>query len=386
MRFVSPFLLSFFIAIAGLIVGGVDSAYTLEARADYAYVLDTDTNVVLLAKNPKTPMNPASMSKIMTLLMVFEAIEDGVLALDQKLRVSDNAWRKGGAPSGSSTMFLEPRSLVKVSDLIRGVIIQSGNDACIVLAEAIGGTEEEFAYQMTQRARELGLIDSSFTNATGIAAEGHKMSAQDLARLTQIIITKYQQYYALFSERSFTWNGIKQANRNPLLYANIGADGLKTGHTQNSGYGLVASAVQNGRRIIIVINGLATKRLRSNEGRRLANWAFRSFDSLILARNGDEILEVPVWHGTAPRVRLTVAKPFKIITSRGRRSQPTITVTYNTPARTPIVAGQELATLRVTVRGLPPQETRLVAANDVARAGLFDRALASLSYLIFDGY
>ena len=234
-----------------LLVGVVAApAHSFDSgNAEFALLMDADTGVILYQKNADVRMSPASMSKLMTIFMVFEALETNTLGLDEKLFVSDNAWKKGGAASGGSTMFLKARSEVSVENLLRGVIVQSGNDACIVLAEALGGSEENFAQMMTDRARELGMTNSNFTNSTGIPDPNHKTTAHDLALLTRQIITRFSGYYTLFSERSFTWNNIRQNNRNPLLYANIGADGLKTGHTQESGYGLVASAEQNGRRV-----------------------------------------------------------------------------------------------------------------------------------------
>jgi D-alanyl-D-alanine carboxypeptidase (penicillin-binding protein 5/6) len=359
------------------------SGMAQQSAAEYAFVVDVETGVTLFEKNADVAMAPASMSKLMTVLMVFEAIHDGRVKLDEEFYVSDNAWRKGGAKSGGSTMFLKARSSVKVEDLLRGVIVQSGNDACIVLAEGIAGSEENFALAMTERATELGMLDSTFTNSTGWPDPGQMMSARDLATLALLLITEHSEYYSMFSERSFTWNGIRQGNRNPLLTLNIGADGLKTGHTSASGYGLVGSAEQNGRRIVMVINGLNSKSERRREAKSLMSWGFRSFSSEVILDGGQRVLDLPVWHGTSQRVDLVAPKQFKVLVPRSGRRSAVYTVTYDTPIRAPIAKGQKLATLRMTAKNTEPQQIDLVAKYDVERSGLFGRAFASFAYLLF---
>lgn len=365
-----------------VMLGSPFAAYALDTRADYALLVDAETGVVLFEKNADAAMSPASMSKLMTVLMVFDALKDGSLALGDKLRVSDDAWRRGGAASGGSTMFLEARSQVSVADLLRGVIIQSGNDACIVLAEALGGSEEVFADMMTARAQELGMTKSRFTNATGLPHPEHRMSARDLATLTSYMIAEHGDFYRLFAERDFTWNKIRQTNRNPLLYANMGADGLKTGHTEVSGYGLVASAQQSGRRLILVVNGLTSKRARAAEARKMMNWGFRSFSREAMIEANMIVAELPVWHGQKSTVPVRANGLFEVVLPRSGRRKMAITLTYEKPILAPVRAGDRLARLKVTVPGLMPQETTLVAAEDVGRGNFLSRAFGSLGYLL----
>ena len=372
-----------FILALWLLVALGMPARAFESRADYAFVMDAETGVVLYEKNADAPMSPASMSKLMTVLMVFEALRDGAVQPESKFFVSDDAWRRGGSASGGSTMFLNARSKVSVLDLLRGVIVQSGNDACIALAEGLAGSEEAFADMMTQRGIELGLRNSVFANSTGLPDPNHKMSARDLGHLARIIVQEFSTYYPLFSERAFTWNGIRQTNRNPLLYADIGADGLKTGHTKESGYGLVASAAQGGRRLIIVLNGMTSKRARAAEARKIMNYGFRSFTSEVLVESGDIITQLPVWHGRKSSVSLAPDRLFKIIVPRGGMRRMAATVTYEKPVLAPIKKGDTLGVLRITLPGLLPQEMPLVAAEDVARGGMIRRAFDGLGYLLF---
>ena len=372
----------FFIGLGLLAVSGY-AAIAQQTAANYAYVLDVETGIALYDKNAQVPMAPASMSKLMTVLMVFDALKDGRIKLDDEFFVSEHAWRTGGAASGGSTMFLDVKSKVSVQNLLRGVIIQSGNDACIVLAEGLAGSEDNFALAMTERAHELGLKDSVFTNSTGLPDPNHVMSARDLAHLAKLLVTDYAEYYSLFSERSFTWNGITQSNRNPLLFANMGADGLKTGHTNDSGYGLVASAEQNGRRLIVVLNGLASKRERASEARSLLNWGFRSFTTTVLYDGEERVTDIPVWQGDSRRAVLVPQKQVKVILPRTGRRNVAMTVTYDKPAFAPIQKGQKLGTLRVTAPNMVSQQFDLVAEADIDRAGILGRAFSAAAYLMF---
>ncbi|MEC8725219.1 MAG: D-alanyl-D-alanine carboxypeptidase family protein, partial [Pseudomonadota bacterium] len=253
------------------IVGGA-AAQNKVTAAPYAYILDLSTDTVLLSKQASIPMPPASMSKLMTVYMVFDRLKRGSLSLDDEFPVSRKAWKKGG-----SKMFVKVGDKVSVADLLRGIIVQSGNDACIVVAEAIGGSEDTFAEMMTEKGKEIGLKDSIFTNATGWPDPRHRMSARDLAILAKRLINEFPELYKMFNEKTFTYNNIKQGNRNPLLYRNIGADGLKTGHTVAAGYGLASSAQRGDRRIVVVVNGLKSVRQRSKESFRLMEWAFKAF-------------------------------------------------------------------------------------------------------------
>jgi D-alanyl-D-alanine carboxypeptidase (penicillin-binding protein 5/6) len=358
------------------------AAQAIETKASYALLLDAETGVALFEKNADARMSPASMSKLMTVLMAFEALEAGSVSEAETFFVSDDAWRRGGAGSGGSTMFLKARSRVSVLDLLRGVIIQSGNDACIALAEGLAGSEPAFAELMTERAQELGMTRSNFVNSTGLPDPDHKTTARDLALLARQLITQHGDYYRLFSERDFTWNNIRQTNRNPLLYANIGADGLKTGHTRDSGYGLVASAEQNGRRLILVINGLSSKRERAREARKLMTFGFRNFSRDVLVEAGQSVTDLPVWHGDEATVKVSTKQRFEIVTPRSGRRKMVATVTYENPVLAPIKTGDKLGKLRVTMPGLAPQEVDLVAAEDIGKGNVFGRAIASLIYLM----
>ena len=358
------------------------SAQAIETKASYALLLDVETGVALFEKNADARMSPASMSKLMTVLMAFEALESGAIFAEEEFFVSDDAWRRGGAGSGGSTMFLKARSRVSVLDLLRGVIIQSGNDACIALAEGMAGSEPAFAEIMTERAQELGMSRTRFINSTGLPDPDHKTTARDLAILARQLINNHADYYRLFSERDFTWNNIRQTNRNPLLYANIGADGLKTGHTQESGYGLVASAEQNGRRLILVINGLNSKRERAREARKLMTFGFRNFQRDLLVEAGQQVAELPVWHGDEATVKVTTKQRFDIVTPRSGRRKMVATVTYENPLLAPIKTGDKLAKLRVTLPGLIPQEVDLGAAEDIGKGSIIGRAIDSLVYLM----
>ena len=358
------------------------SAQAIETKASYALLLDAETGVALFEKNADARMSPASMSKLMTVLMAFEALESGAISADEEFFVSDDAWRRGGAGSGGSTMFLKARSRVSVLDLLRGVIIQSGNDACIALAEGMAGSEPAFAEIMTERAQELGMSRSRFINSTGLPDPDHKTTARDLAILARELINNHADYYRLFSERDFTWNNIRQTNRNPLLYANIGADGLKTGHTQESGYGLVASAEQNGRRLILVINGLNSKRERAREARKLMTFGFRNFQRDLLVEAGQQVADLPVWHGDEATVKVTTKQRFDIVTPRSGRRKMVATVTYENPVLAPIKTGDKLGKLRVTLPGLVPQEVNLVAAEDIDKGNIIGRAIDSLIYMM----
>ena len=368
----------------GLVFAGLfgSSAQAIETIAKSAIIIEVATGETLMAKDADAPMAPASMSKLMTLYMLFERLKDGSLSLDDTFRVSDNAWRKGGAKSGSSTMFLSPRKRVKVEDLIRGIIVQSGNDACIVVAEGLSGSEAGFAVEMTERAREIGLASSTFRNATGWPDPEHRMTPRDLATLGQRLIEKFPEYYRFFKETEFTYGGIRQMNRNPLLYKEMGADGLKTGHTQESGFGLTASAIRNGRRLVLVVNGLASKKARSQEPERLLEWAFRDFNNYALFKAGEKIEDAQVWLGQQPRVPMMIGKDVTLTIPRKARRKMKVSVTYKAvPA--PVAKGDVIGQLKVKVPGRDDMIVPLVAGADVARLGVIGRLWAALSNILF---
>lgn len=355
------------------VVGFPRAASAFETEAKQAILLDMNTGSVLFEKNPDEPMPPASMSKMMTVHMVFERLKQGKLKLDDTFIVSENAWRKGGAKSGGSTMFLNIGEEVTVDDLLHGIIVQSGNDACIVVAEGLAGSEAAFSERMTARARELGLKNSTFTNATGWPDPNHRTTARDLALLAKLTIQEFPELYKLYAVREFTHNGIRQGNRNPLLYRNMGADGLKTGHTEASGFGLTASAQQGNRRLILVLNGLPNIKARTEEADRVMSWGFREFGNHELAKAGETLAEADVWLGTENTVPLTVAEDLVITMPRNARQDMTATVRYNAPVPAPIAAGEEIAVLTVTAPEMVPAEIPLVAATAVEEAGLFGR-------------
>jgi serine-type D-Ala-D-Ala carboxypeptidase (penicillin-binding protein 5/6) len=367
------------IVIVVALIGTITKpSLALDTPAREAYVFDVDTGTVLLEKNADELMPPASMSKLMTVTMVFERLKDGSLKMDDTLPVSEAAWKKGG-----SKMFVRVDTRVKISDLLRGIIVQSGNDACIVIAEGLSGSEEAFADAMTARARELGMEKSMFKNATGWPDPEHRMTARELGILAEYIITNFPDYYGIFSEIDFTFSDIKQGNRNPLLYKNAGADGLKTGHTEESGYGLVGSAKRDDRRLIVVVNGLSSVKERSREAERLLEWGFREFGNYSLFKPGDVVDNARVWLGEADTVPLTVEEDVKITLSRQDRKSMVVKVVYNEPIPAPILQGTPVAQLVIEVPEKEAVTVPLVAMKNIARPGTVRRLTSAVEYLIF---
>ena len=350
----------------------------METTAKQAYIVDLQTGTVLLEKDIATPTPPASLSKLMTLYMVFERLKQGKLSLDDKFVVSRKAWRMGG-----SKMFVEVDKRVRVEDLVRGIVVQSGNDACIVVAEALSGSESAFAEAMNRRAKELGLTDSNFVNSTGWPADKHVMSPRDLVALTKRIIEEFPEYYPYFAEKSFRYNKIKQGNRNPLLYRDTGADGLKTGHTRAAGYGLAASAVRDGRRVVLVLTGLPSARTRSFEARRLLDWAYQSFKNYDLFENGAVVETADVWLGEEETVPLVTERDVRISLPRSSRRGLKAKVVYEGPVPAPIARGAKIASLVVTAPDFKTLEVPLVAGADVDRTGVFGRLGAAISYMVW---
>ncbi len=365
------------VALAGL-ASATQPASAYESRAREAILIDAETGAVLFEKNADAAMPPASMSKIMTIYLVFEALKDGRLSLDDGLTVSEKAWRMGG-----SKMFVEVGKQVRVEDLLRGVIVQSGNDACIVLAEGLAGSEEAFAEAMTRKARELGLENSTFANATGWPDPDQRMTARDLAILSLRTIEDFPEFYHYYSETSFTFTNIKQGNRNPLLYRNTGADGLKTGHTDEAGYGIAASALRDGRRLIVVLNGLDSMKARAEESHRLIAWGFREFDNYVLFKAGETVEESPVWQGQADTVPLVLPEDLTVTLPRKSRRQMTVKVVHDGPIPAPIEEGQQVATLLITAPETDAIEVPLLAGAAVERLGVFGRFAASIKHLLF---
>lgn len=367
MRFVNVCLS----ALLAVVLALPASAFETSARA--AFVMDVATGTVLLNKNGDTPLPPASMSKLMTLYVAFEAIREGRLSLDERLPVSRHAMSYGG-----STMFLDTTDRVRVEDLLRGIVVLSGNDACAVIAEALSpdGTEAGFARYMTQRAQALGMTNSVFRNSNGWPAEGHVMSMRDLVLLSRHIIEDFPEFYQMFAEREFSFDGRAPANihnRNPLLGLGIGADGLKTGHTQSAGYGLVGSAVQDGQRIIFAISGLDTAAQRARESEAIVNWAFRQFTRKTVLREGEVVARAPVWMGEAGEVGLAPAQDIVTLLPVLDSKRLAAEVVYTGPIRAPVAKGDPLAELVLTPEGLPETRVQLVATEAVTQGGFVTR-------------
>ncbi len=374
-------IMSFILLIS--MVYTANSSYAIETKAREAVIIDATTGKILFSKNGDQRMPPASMSKLMTVYMVLTRLKEGSLSLEDTFRVSENAWRKGGAKSGSSTMFLEPNKRVSVEELLRGIIVQSGNDACIVIAEGISGSEPAFADAMTVKAQEIGLTGSHFANSTGWPHPDQYMTAEDLAHLALLTINEFPENYHYYSETEYTYNGIRQRNRNPLLYKGIGADGLKTGHTQEAGYGLTASAVQNDRRIVLVVNGLESKKERAAESERLMDLAFREYNNYALLKQGEMVSEAEVWLGTAGRVPLISSQDLIITLPRKARKNMKVTVRYDGPIPAPIKAGTPIAELVVSAPGEELIKIPLLAGADVKTLGLVGRLGAAVDFLIW---
>lgn len=361
------------IAAAMLCYGLALPAQAFETSAKAAYVMDVTTGTVLLDKNADTPLPPASMSKLMTLYVAFEAVRSGRLTLDERLPVSQHAMSYGG-----STMFLDTTDRVRVEDLLRGIIVLSGNDACAVIAEALSpdGTEAGFARFMTQRAQQMGMTNSMFRNASGWPAEGHVMSMRDLALLARHIIEDFPEFYPMFAETEFRFDGRAPSNisnRNPLLGLGIGADGLKTGHTEQAGFGLTGSAKQGDRRVVFVISGLASAEDRARESESIVNWAFRQFAQKSVLTAGEEVARAEVWMGEATSVGLTVAEDVSTLLPVLDGGELKGEVVYTGPVRAPVAKGDVLAELVFAPEGLPKTRVPLVAAEDVAQGGFMTR-------------
>lgn len=370
-------LLGVILAVAVALAGGRAEAQALETPARQAYLIDLSTHTVLFEKAADQPMTPSSMSKLMTVYLLFERLAKGSLKLTDTFPVSERAWRMQG-----SKMFVMIGTQVPVNDLLRGIIVQSGNDACIVIAEGLASSEEAFAAQMTAKAKELGLTGSRFANSSGWPDPNQIMTARDLAVLADRLIEDFPQYYPIFSEKDFTYGGITQGNRDPLLGKVPGADGLKTGHTDDGGYGLVGSVTRNGRRLILVVNGLSTMAERAAEAARIMEWGFREFDAFPIAKAGEVLAEAPVWLGADDKVGLTVASDTRVSLRRAARPDMTVKVVYDSPIPAPIPAGAHIADLIISTPEAPDLALPLVAATAVEKAGLFSRIIGNLRLLL----
>jgi D-alanyl-D-alanine carboxypeptidase (penicillin-binding protein 5/6) len=368
------------IVTAVAVLAALPALAAFETRARAAWVYDQSTGTVLLSKNAEEPIPPASMSKVMTLNMLFEALRDGRVALDTQFTVSARAKAMGG-----STMFLDTTDRPTVEDLIQGIIVQSGNDACVVVAENLAGTEEAFARLMTERGRDLGLTASTFANSTGWPDPNHRMSARDLGLIAVRLIEVFPEYYRYFGMETFPFDGRapqNHRNRNPILGRIEGADGLKTGHTSEAGYGLVGSAKQGNRRIVFVISGLASEAERAEEAERIANWAFRQFVERTVATPAVQVAEAEVWMGSAPRVGLVPREDVRLLLPAVQQGEVSAEVVYSGPVAAPVAAGQEIGALVISVEGMEPRRVPLVAASEVPRGGFLTRLRHAASALL----
>lgn len=378
MRSLIQFLMT--LSVMLLISGPARAAF--ETRATAAYVIDQHTGTVLLNKNADEALPPASMSKLMTLNMLFEALQDGRVTMETRFAVSTRAREMSG-----STMFLNERDRPTVEELIQGIVVQSGNDACVVVAEGLAGTEEAFARLMNERARALGMTGSTFANASGWPNPNQRMSMKDLATLAHRLITEFPEYYGFFSQQEFAFDGRapqNRFNRNPLLKLGIGADGLKTGHTDEAGYGLVGSAKQGERRVIFAITGLPSSKDRAEEAERVVSWAFRQFVQKTLADKGTRVAEAPVWMGETQRIGLVLPQDLNLLVPATQREAITAQAVYETPIQTPISEGQKLGELVISLPGMEEVRHPLVAERAVPRGGFVPRLRTAVQVLLRD--
>jgi len=360
------------------------SAGAFDTKAKHAILMNVDADLIFYEKDADTLMSPASMSKLMTLAVVFRELKAGHIKLDDQFKVSEHAWRDGGAPSGSSAMFAPLNSTVSVEDLIRGVTVQSGNDACIILAEGISGSEDAFVKEMNKYAKEIGLTKSHFENSTGLPADGHVMTARELALLADYLIKNYPEYYHYFGEKEFVYGKWRFTNRNPLVFEDLGVDGLKTGYIEEAGYGLVASAVRDNQRVIMVVSGLNTKKEREEEPRKLLEWGFKSFKPYRLFDQGEKVSDALVWGGTRHYVPLVGNENIDIILPFNTSGQVTAQIVYDGPIKAPIRKGDQVATLRVTAADTKAtNDIPLYAGEDVGQSNFAMRGLDSLFVLAF---
>jgi D-alanyl-D-alanine carboxypeptidase (penicillin-binding protein 5/6) len=363
---------------AVFLVLGASQVHAFETSASEAILIDGSTGTVLFEKNADAITYPSSMTKLMTVYLIFERLADGTLSLEDTLPVSEKAWRMGG-----SKMFVEVDTRVSVADLIRGIVVQSGNDATVVVAEGLAGSEGAFAQEMTDKARELGMTSTVYMNASGWPDPDHVTTARDLAVLARATIENFPDYYEFYAETEFTFSGIEQSNRNPLLYAGIGADGLKTGHTEAAGYGLVGSVIQGDRRLILVINGLDSSQARAAESQRLLEWGFREFSTYDLFAAGETVEEAEVWMGNAESLPLVLEEPLSLTLSRDARRDMNVKVVYQGPIPAPIAAGTPVASLVIEGPDMVPVERTLVAGADVGELSFLSHLAESVGYLVF---
>ncbi|PBC20861.1 D-alanyl-D-alanine carboxypeptidase family protein [Mesorhizobium sp. WSM4311] len=356
-------------------------AQLFETKATQAFMIDADTGTVLFSKDADKPIPPASMAKLMTMEVVFNAIKSGRLKLDDTFVVSENAWRRGGAPSGTSTMFAKLKSAIRLEDLIQGVTVQAANDGCIVIAEGMAGSEDNFAAQMTERARQIGLKTSTFVNSTGLPADGQQTTVRELALLALHLWRDYPDFYRYYGLKDFTWNKISQKNRNPLLAMDIGADGLAVGASEVAGFGIVASVAHNGTRVIMAMSGLANDKERAEEARKLLDWGARSFEKTEIFAKDEVVGEAQVFGGAKSGLTLKAKGPIDIFLPITNRDKLTARIVYTGPVAAPVEEGQPVGALRVWIGDTLSQETPLFAAESIGVGTLPQRALDAVKEL-----
>ena len=355
-----------------------------DSKANYAILIDAKSGAVFYEKNADVAVPPASMTKLMTQAVVFDALKAGKLTNEQEMLVSEDAWRRGGSPAGGSTMYAELNSRIKVIDLLRGAVIQSANDACIVLAEGISGSESAFMALLDAKAKELGMKNSTFRNSTGLPDPEHKMSVRDLSTVARYIIQNHPDYFKLYGEPEFEWNKIKQSNRNPLLKDFPGADGMKTGYTREAGYGLVGTAMRDGRRLIMVVAGMETPSARKEESQKLLEFGFRQFKPIDVFEAGETVATARVWGGEQRWVDLVTVEAFKIALSAKEQDTVEVKLNYTGPLMAPVEKGARIGTVRILVDGKTVAETPVVTSDAVAPiTSMWTKAFDSVLIMVF---
>ncbi|MBA3448074.1 MAG: D-alanyl-D-alanine carboxypeptidase [Pseudaminobacter sp.] len=377
-----PLLVAILVFLLNITMSGQANAQLFETKATQAFMIDAETGSILFSKDPDKLIPPASLAKLMTMEVVFNAIKAGRHTLEDTFVVSENAWRTGGAGSGGSTMFADLKSTIRLEDLIRGVVVQSANDGCIIIAEGMAGSEENFAVLMTERARQLGLTQSVFKNSTGLPAEGQVVTVRELVKLAVHIWREYPDFYKYYSQPDFTWNDITQRNRNPLLAMDIGADGMKTGFTEESGYAIVGSVDREGKRVFVAMSGMSSERERAEEARKLVDWGMRAFEKSELFADGEVVGEAQVFGGVKSGVALKAKGPVSIFVPITNKDRLIARVVYDGPVTAPVEEGAPVGALRVWVGETLSQETPLYAAESVELGALHQRALDAVGELL----
>lgn len=375
-------VLAIFMVLGAIVWPRSAMAAPYESKATSALLVDVDSGTILFSKEEDAAFQPAAMAKMMTMAVVFDALRAGKIHLQDSFPVSEFAWRTGGAPSGSATMFAKLKSSISVADLLRGAIVQAGNDACIILAEGIAGSEGGLVELMNRKAKELGLTGSHFTNVSGLPDPAQKVTAHDLYKIADYLIRTYPDLYKIYSEPDFTWNNIYQRNRNPLLSAGIGADGLSTGFTKESGYGLTASAVRDGHRMIVVISGLESDKDRAEEARKLLDWGNTAFERLRFFDRGEPVGDARIYGGASGSVGLATQEPLDILLMRGNRDRIRARISYDGPLIAPVEQGRQVGVVRIWVGDAEVLEKPLFTTAAIARGTMDQRALDAVRQLL----